>query len=135
MHAHHGRAPRADKPSQAPAGGPFAPPVAGGDDPVRSSHELAESAPLCTTPMPFDVAADHEPVIVYVSEMGPIEAFHEIQAGAMEALTREASRRGCDAVYGVQQSMAATGSTLLITVMGTGARPVVDLDQPPGPRA
>lgn len=42
------------------------PPTApGGSSTARRSHDLDEAAPLYTLPMPYDVAADHESVIVY----------------------------------------------------------------------
>lgn len=103
----------------------------GSSGPFTGSRDLAEAAPLYTLPMPYDVAADHESIIVFVTESGPIADFAGIQASCLERLAREASRRGCDAVYGVQQSMAASGDLVLISLLGTGSRPIPDLDQPP----
>lgn len=106
------------------------PTAPGGSSTVRPSHDLDEAAPLYTLPMPYDVAADHESVIVYVTESGPVTEFADIQTSCLERLAREASRRGCYAVYGLQQSMAATDGTVLISLLGTGSRPVPDLDRP-----
>lgn len=97
---------------------------------VTASHDLTESAPLYTLPMPYDVAADHEAIIVFVTESGPIAEFTSIQASCLERLSKEASRRSCDAVYGIHQSMAVTGDLILISLLGTGARPISDLDRP-----
>lgn len=105
---------------------------ASGSGTLTTRHDLDESAPLYTLPMPYDVAADHESIIVFVTESGPIAEFSDIQASCLERLAKEASRRACDAVYGIQQSMAATGSTVLISLLGTGARPIADLDRPAG---
>lgn len=132
MFPNRGRRHQAGQAQPSPAGAQPEAAMPPGASQIRPSHELAESAPLHTVPMPYDVAADHEAIIVYVTEQGPIDEFPEIQHSIMERLTQEASQRGCDAVYGVQQSMAATGSTVLITMMGTGARPLTDLDRPAG---
>lgn len=99
---------------------------------VVPSRDLAESAPLYTLPMPYDVAADHESIIVYVTESGPIQNFASIEASCLERLAAEASQRGCDAVYGVQQSMTAAEGCVLIALLGTGSRPIPDLDSPTG---
>jgi hypothetical protein len=104
----------------------------GGSERLTSHHDLDESAPLYTLPMPYDVAADHESIMVFVTESGPITEFSDIQASCLERLAKEASRRACDAVYGIQQSIAATDGLILISLLGTGARPMPDLDRPAG---
>ncbi|KAA2247176.1 hypothetical protein F0L68_40375 [Solihabitans fulvus] len=108
-----------------------APGSAAGRPPLEHTHELVEAAPLYTVAMPYDVAADHEAIMVFVTEIGPATALTDMVANCLRRLAQEASRRGCDAVYGVQQSMAADAGQIFLSLLGTGARPIHDLDRPP----
>jgi hypothetical protein len=96
--------------------------------PVQAtSHELNESAPLFTTPVPEAVQRDHEMLIVYRTGYGP--TLDRVLAECLEGLAAEASRRSCDAVYAVAQSIAVSGPYAYVSVMGTGTRPIVPRDK------
>ncbi len=92
-----------------------------------NSHELNESAPLFTTPVPEAVQRDHEMLIVYRTGYGP--SLDLVLAECLEGLAAEASRRACDAVYAVTQSVAVSGPHAHVSVMGTGTRPFVSRDK------
>jgi hypothetical protein len=100
--------------------------------PGSVSHDVAEAVPLYTSPIPFEVTIDHQTMIVYVTQTGYVSEFEKMQLQCLENLAREASRRGCDAVYSVRQSMTATGNWLLMSFMGTGAQPSANPDRAPG---
>jgi hypothetical protein len=103
--------------------------------PSPSSFEVAQYARLATTPMPFDVESTHEAVIVgavafdVLRQDGPNPAV--VLAQALEDLGQEASKRGCDGVWAVQHTMSVDRGVVFVSVIGTGSRPIVDLDQPP----
>lgn len=98
-------------------------------------HNLAESALLATTPMPYDVAADHEPVIVFAAGYRPLADLGgdpgRLLATVLENIAREASERGCDAVYSIQHTLAVDNGWIYITATGTGSRPITNMDGPP----
>ena len=102
-------------------------------EPIR--HKLAEAARLATIPMPFDVAADHEPLIVYAGGFQPVAELNgdpgQLLTVVLEELGRGASQAGCDAVYSVHHTLAVDNGVMYITAMGTGSRPITNLDSPP----
>ena len=103
--------------------------------PSPSSFEVAQYARLATTQMPFDVESTHEAVIVgavafdVLRQDGPNPAV--VLAQALEDLGQEASKRGCDGVWAVQHTMSVDRGVVFVSAIGTGSRPIVDLDQPP----
>lgn len=102
---------------------------------LTNRHNLAESALLATTPMPYDVAADHEPVIVFAAGYRPLADLGadpgRLLATVLENIAREASERGCDAVYSIQHTLAVDNGWIYITATGTGSRPITNMDGPP----
>jgi len=93
---------------------------------------IAQYATLVTTPMPYDVEASHDPVIVCASGAeGDVHKMQTLLSEVLENLGREASKGGCVAVYGIQHTLAVHAGTIYITAIGTGARPRGDLDGPP----
>lgn len=108
------------------------------DGPAQPSYvqrEISQSARLATTPMPYDVESTHEPVIVTASGAqslthdgpDPGQVLNEI----LEELGRQASRSGCDGVWSIQHSMSVDAGVIFITAIGTGSRPLTNLDGPP----
>jgi hypothetical protein len=82
--------------------------------------------------MPYDVEASHDPVIVCASRAeSDVLKMQTLLSEVLENLGREASARGCVAVYGIQHTLAVHAGTIYITAIGTGARPRVDMDGPP----
>ena len=96
-------------------------------------HDFAQAARLATTPMPYDIAATHEPVIVYVSGTAHVGDPSALLTSVFDELAREASRRGCDGVYGVHHTFAVDAGVMYITAAGTGSRPITNMDEPPTP--
>lgn len=100
-------------------------------EPVPPAATLYEAAPLSTLPMPFDIAADHDQVILHVTEAGDIDADPgRLLPRALENIGREASRRGCASVWGLQHQMSIDQGWCMITVIATGARPSLAPDGP-----
>jgi hypothetical protein len=126
------------KPAQK-APGPTPYPAAGyAVAPAPSSHEqreIGQSAKLATTPMPFDVESTHESVIVCASASKSFAVGESDPGGllvwVLEELGRQASQRGCDGVYGIQHTLAVDHGIMHITAIGTGSRPLTDMDGPP----
>lgn len=121
-------------------GGPAGPPPqqpdpgsSGSAHPTPVRHDFAQSARLATTPMPYDIAATHEPVIVYVSGTADVGDPSALLTDVFDLLAREASARGCDRVYGVHHTFAVDAGVMYITAAGTGSRPITDMDGPPAP--
>lgn len=106
--------------------------------PTPASHEqreIGQSARLATTPMPFDVASTHESVIVCASASRSFVVGESDPGGllvwVLEELGRQASLRGCDGVYAIQHTLAVDHGVMHITAIGTGSRPLTDMDGPP----
>jgi hypothetical protein len=132
---------RAGQPAQVVAGPSF-PPSYVGYAPAATvpplqpapAWDVDEAARLSTVPMPYDVAADHHGVFVFATQQGHVDHDPaELMRNVFEALSRAASQRGCDGVYGIQHTVSVDNGAVYITAIGTGSRPIVDLDQaPPG---
>ncbi len=127
---------RAGQPPDAVAGHSF-PPSNVGYAPAPSpppAWNVDEAAKLSTVPMPYEVAADHHGVFVFATQQGHVDHDPaELMRNVFEALSRAASQRGCDGVYGIQHTVSVDNGAVYITAIGTGSRPIVDLDQaPPG---
>jgi hypothetical protein len=94
-----------------------------------------EAVRIVTTPMPYDVAADHEGIPVIAAGHAPIADIDQdpshLLAIVLEELGRGASERGCDGLYGVHHTMSVDNGVMYITAMGTGSRPTPNLDGPP----
>jgi hypothetical protein len=102
------------------------------ESPSHVRRGIAQYATLVTTPMPYDVEASHDPVIVCASGAeSDVYKMQSLLSEVLENLGREASARGCVAVYGIQHTLAVQAGTIYITAIGTGARPRVDMDGPP----
>jgi hypothetical protein len=89
--------------------------------------------------MPYDVESTHERVIVHATAAETVRAEGptpgDVLNEVLQELGRQASHRGCDAVWSIQHTMAADAGVLFISAIGTGSRPIVDLDRPsPGSR-
>jgi hypothetical protein len=115
-----------------PAPSPASPPAPA---PTPPRHTLAESVRIVTTAMPYDVAADHDGIVVIAAAHGPLDDIkHDpsyLLAIVLEELGRIASERGCDGLYAVHHTMAVDAGVMYISAMGTGSRPTLDLDGPP----
>jgi hypothetical protein len=102
-----------------------------------AGHTVHEAVRIVTTPMPFDVATDHEGIPVFAAGHAPLadpEVNHDLGyllAVVLEELGRAASEGGCDGVYGVHHTLAIHDGVAYITAMGTGSRPILNLDGPP----
>jgi hypothetical protein len=102
------------------------------EPPADVRRGIAQYATLVTTPMPYDVEASHDPVIVCASGAeSDVYKMQSMLSEVLENLGREASARGCVAVYGIQHTLAVHAGTIYITAIGTGARPRGDMDGPP----
>lgn len=99
----------------------------------HTRHDFAQAAPLATTPTPYDVAASHEPVFVYATATANVGDPSALLTAVFDELAREASRRGCDRVYGVQHTFAVNDGVMYATAAATGLRPIIDMDGPPTP--
>ena len=104
-----------------------------------SAHEVDQYTQLSTTPMPYDVESTHERVIVHATAAETVRADGptpgDVLNEVLQELGRQASHRGCDAVWSIQHTMAVDAGVLYISAIGTGSRPIVDLDRPsPGSR-
>jgi hypothetical protein len=64
--------------------------------------------------------------VVLATRSGPAERHTDLLAGALHDLAAEASRRGCLAVHGVVQSTAVDAGVIYVSLLGTGARPIID---------
>jgi hypothetical protein len=111
-------------------------PTPGSAPPGHVRHDLAESVRIVTTPMPYDVAADHEGIPVMAAGHAPLADINQdpsyLLTIVLEELGRVASERGCDGLYSVHHTMAIdTNGTMYISAMGTGSRPTVNMDGPP----
>lgn len=99
------------------------------ESPAHVRGGVAQYATLVTTPMPYDVEASHDPVIVCASGAeSDVYKMQSLLSEVLENLGREASRGGCVAVYGIQHTLAVDAGTIYITAIGTGARPRVNMD-------
>jgi hypothetical protein len=96
-------------------------------------HDFAQAARLATTPMPYDIAATHEPVIVYATGTANVGDPSALLTSVFDELAREASRRGCARVHGVHHTFAVDAGVMYVTAAGTGARPITNMDGPPTP--
>lgn len=109
-----------------------------------AQHDVDQCAGLSTTPMPYDVESTHEPVIVHATAAvsltleGPTPGPNPsaVLAEVLEDLGRQASARGCVRVWSIQHTMTVDAGVLFISAIGTGSRPITNLDEaPPGSRA
>jgi hypothetical protein len=120
---------------QPPVPQPTPAPPAGPPAHALACHTVHEAVRIVTTPMPYDIAADHEGIPVIAAGHAPIADIHHdpnyLLAIVLEELGRGASERGCDGLYGVHHTMAVDNGTIYITAMGTGSRPTPNLDGPP----
>jgi hypothetical protein len=102
------------------------------EPPAHVRRGIAQYATLVTTPMPYDVEASHDPVIVCASAaQSDVHKMQTMLSEVLENLGREASKGGCVAVYGIQHTLAVHAGIIYITAIGTGARPRVNMDGPP----
>jgi hypothetical protein len=117
-----------------------------GGQPVVPGHssyceyEVDQYARLSTTPMPYDVESTHEPVIVLATAVEPLRQGGPtpgaVLSEVLQELGQQASRRGCDGVWSIQHTMTVDAGVLFVSAMGTGSRPVTNLDEAsPGSRA
>lgn len=111
--------------------------------PAHSSyteHDVDQYARLSTTPMPYDVESTHEPVIVHATAVEPLRQDGPTPGAVLnevlQELGQQASRRGCDGVWSIQHTMTVDAGVLYLSAIGTGSRPVTNLDEAsPGSRA
>ncbi|GAB3448909.1 hypothetical protein [Actinophytocola sediminis] len=99
----------------------------------HTRHDFAQAARLATTPTPYDIAASHEPVFVYVTGTAHVGDPSALLTTIFDELAREASRRGCDRVHGVQHTFTVHDGVMYATAAATGLRPIIDMDGPPTP--
>lgn len=97
-----------------------------------TGRDLHTAADVYTDPTPYDVALDHDRLTVHAAQSFPLGQLADALPTVAAMLATEASRRGCVAVYSVQHQITTSGPWLIVTMMGTGARPSIDPDQPAG---
>jgi hypothetical protein len=132
---HPGRQPALPHPPPPTAASPAGPPAQPPAPPVPARHTVHESVRIVTTPMPDDVAADHEGIPVIASAKAPLADINNdpsyLLTIALEHLGRAASESGCDGLYAVHHTLAVDNGVMYICAMGTGSRPTPNLDGPP----